>query len=46
MGSIEGAKRALDKFLRGIPDRTPIKGYGSQNQNSILEWLACRGTLI
>ena len=46
MGSLEGAKRALDKFLRGIPDRPPIKGYGSQNHNSILEWLACRGTLI
>ena len=45
-GTLEGAKRALDKFLRQIPDEPPIKGYGCQNHNSILEWLASRGTLI
>ena len=44
--TLEGAKRELDKFLSKIPDEPPLKGYGAQNTNSILDWCACRGALL
>ena len=44
--TLEGAKRELDKFLSKIPDEPPLKGYGAQNTNSILDWCSCRGALF
>ena len=40
--TLEGAKRELDKFLSNIPDEPPIKGYGAENSNSLLDWCSCR----
>ena len=36
--TLEAAKKELDNFLTNIPDNPPIKGYGKQNTNSILDW--------
>ena len=40
--TLEGAKRELDKFLSNIPDEPPIKGYGAENSNSLLDWCSCK----
>lgn len=44
-GTLEGAKRELDRFLKNIPDEPPIKGYGAVNSNSLSEWLPYRGAV-
>ena len=31
-------KERLTSFLMSIPDKPPVKGYSTQNSNSILDW--------
>ena len=35
-------KRALDSYLKSIPDLPPITGYYHQNNNSLLQWVRRR----
>ena len=43
--SLLNFKIHLDEFLKTFPDRPPIPGYFSQNNNSILDWnIATRET--
>ena len=45
--TLEAVKRELDHFLTKIPDRPPIKGYGRQTDNGLLDWLYCqRGHML
>ena len=37
--SINTLKSKLDSFLLGIPDRPPVPGYTTMNNNSLLDWL-------
>ena len=36
--SLNNFKANLDKFLCRVPDRPPVAGYMTQNNNSLLEW--------
>ena len=42
---LDSFKIYLGKFLRQFPDRPPVKGYTTQNRNSIIDWMNQSGGL-
>ena len=42
IGSLELFKIKLDTWLETFPDRPPVQGYVTQNNNSLLEWTTTR----
>ena len=36
--TLTGFKNELDIYLKSVPDKPPVPGYSTQNNNSLLEW--------
>ena len=36
--SLTDFKLKLDAFLQSIPDKPPVSGYVSENNNSLIDW--------
>ena len=43
--TLEALKMMLGKFLDAIPDKPPVRGYSTTNNNSLLDWTNQKGEL-